>query len=99
MPKCKRCNQWHRWTWLPVDEFNAELDDRCASDGDGVDSLKSEPTDLFHVAQYAETEHQSEPTLTRCGLCGTDRLQVGRASYMTILRCPNCKWETVIHEG
>ena len=40
-----------------------------------------------------------EPAKTYICECGNDRLQVGSAHYLTVIKCPDCKWEDVIHDG
>ncbi len=34
-----------------------------------------------------------------CRKCGSDRLYVGVAQYYTAIKCPDCGWQTCIHEG
>jgi len=34
-----------------------------------------------------------------CKVCGTDKLQVGRSTYYTAVKCPECEYEICVHEG
>ncbi len=34
-----------------------------------------------------------------CSKCKTDKFIVGCGDCQTLLKCPNCGWEEVIHDG
>lgn len=34
-----------------------------------------------------------------CPICKGDKFIVGAIDWSTIMKCPTCKWESVIHEG
>ena len=34
-----------------------------------------------------------------CKVCGGDKFELGMGSYHTAIRCPQCKYEYLIHEG
>lgn len=45
--------------------------------------------------------YEKEPAATCiCLKCGNDRFLVGCSdALLTILKCPNCGWERVVHDG
>ncbi len=48
----------------------------------------------------ADDESKGDEFLTLvCVKCKTDKFVVGQADYQTILRCPECGWERVVHDG
>jgi len=52
--------------------------------------------DSFQIGQC----YDDEPATTlSCTKCGSDKFMVGKGSYFTAIKCPNCKWELCIHDG
>ncbi len=49
----------------------------------------------------AESVHPDDPLKTCvCCKCKTDKFEVGQnKNYQTVIKCPNCGWEEVIHDG
>lgn len=35
----------------------------------------------------------------KCAICGSDKFNLGTGDYCTAIKCPNCEYEMVIHEG
>ena len=50
----------------------------------------------FHLGQCYD-DHFAY--LISCRECGESKLNVGVGHCITIIRCPNCEWEAVIHDG
>jgi|SaaInlStandDraft_4_1057021.scaffolds.fasta_scaffold307941_1 ribosomal protein S27E len=74
--------------------------EKGAFDGWGGDETprfhKKTAETIFHVGQ--SSSDKPVPTI-KCIQCGGTRFNVGSAEYFTAIRCPNCGWETGIHEG
>ena len=51
-------------------------------------------TDLFPAVKSGEPWKKFA-----CVACQSDRLQVARRSYTTMVRCPTCGWVETIHDG
>jgi hypothetical protein len=50
----------------------------------------------FHIGQGYE---EKPCKVLICKKCGSDKFIVGRGSYYTAIKCPNCNWEQCIHDG
>ena len=50
----------------------------------------------FQIGQSYDDE--ADKTM-RCKRCGTDKFYVGRGSYHTAIKCPECEYELCIHDG
>lgn len=58
-------------------------------------------TDLFHVGDtdYGKKEFQPIKTYV-CSHCGGNQFHVGEGRELnTFIKCVNCEWEMVIHDG
>lgn len=44
-------------------------------------------------------EEPSDTKQVKCSKCGRSTLEVGKGSYYTVIRCPDCGHESCIHEG
>lgn len=56
--------------------------------------------ELFKLEPKAEyIKHKDAKDQVRCNKCGGTKFEVTKNSYWTGIRCPECKWETCIHEG
>lgn len=52
--------------------------------------------EFFETGQaYDDTPAQK----ARCKRCGGDRFEVATGSYLTVLRCPTCKYEVTVQNG
>lgn len=60
------------------------------------DPIKLVDDGLFHIGQcydiwVAET--------VQCIKCGSKEFNVGSGTHFTVIRCPKCKWEWIVHDG
>ncbi len=64
-----------------------------------LEVLNSEQKGDFAFIGWSYERHPAETYV--CQVCGTSRFLVGCNGHacLTILKCPNCGWERVIHEG
>lgn len=68
-------------------------------DDDYIDSeklIKPSSLPIFQTGQIYEDEPAKA---IECRVCGATELIVGRGSYITIIKCPDCNYELTIHEG
>lgn len=60
------------------------------------DVLAKSEDDLFEIGQsYEETPVKK----ILCKKCGSDKWFVGKGSYYTAIKCPECLYEICIHNG
>ena len=75
----------------------------------GIAKEDAEWTDLSTLwpAMLTETYDKSFPTDRQdeqekrlaCKLCGGASFEVSSGNYRTVIRCPKCRWELLIHDG
>lgn len=85
MPECKACT---------MEVLKVHLSGNC-NDCEAFmtpDPAKSMPNDVFEYDRWITTTYQ-------CVRCGGTQFNVGRGAYRTVIRCPACKWERLVHEG
>jgi len=65
-----------------------------------------EETPINKVVEYVQSDFSLGQTYDDkpaekivCVKCGSDRFEVGSGHCLTVLRCPNCRWEAICHEG
>lgn len=60
-----------------------------------VSWFRSEDRHDFHISDDKDVCLKTEV----CKICGGDRFLVGSGGYKTAIKCANCGWESVVHEG
>ncbi len=91
----------------PIPPFPTLMPTRCV-DAYGVS--KWDTDNISNVIGWEENgefkfvgwSYEREPAKTAyCLMCGNDKFLVGsnNDALLTILKCPECGWERVIHEG
>lgn len=83
---------WPETKWLDT-RSNKEYISWKADD-DFVNFNKEDNT--FHIGQSYE---KKAVTSLECKSCGGKEFNVGSGHCYTAIRCPNCKWEVLLHEG
>lgn len=58
--------------------------------------LRLPEDETFSIGQIYEEE---AATTLCCKKCGGRKFYVGQGRYFTAIMCPDCKWETCIHDG
>jgi len=101
--KCRRCNELHSHAWHPrgqrVEEPWGDLE---CDDAEPEKPWWDEVDDhTFHLAGYHGRRGAPSTPMKRvvCRGCGGDRFQVGSGEWVTAIKCVNCGWERVIHDG
>ncbi len=60
-----------------------------------VDTLLGDSGESFHIANQGEAPDK----VVKCNVCNGDKFNVAGGSYRTSIRCINCQYEVLIHEG
>jgi DNA-directed RNA polymerase subunit RPC12/RpoP len=56
--------------------------------------------ELFENDWHTGQTYAAKPALQlRCVKCGSTQFEVGSSEYWTGIRCPNCKYEMLWHDG
>lgn len=104
--KCRRCSELHSRGWHPrgqrtLDEFgDLECDDAEPWDGEEHVWFKYVDNYVFHlVGEHVRGGEDKPMTTVVCVTCGGDKFQVGSGDWVTAIKCCECGWERVIHDG
>lgn len=75
---------------------------RCVTDYSTWDDEKMEfaaPVLGLQDSTAFRPPHEKVSEAYVCLKCGGDRFHVGHGPHLTVLKCPDCGWTQVVHDG